>query len=55
MAKSPVSDRAIMVEGKYGKTLGASKGRKPAPQPKVSLKGTNPLKGKFAVTVTKKF
>jgi hypothetical protein len=38
------------VEKRLGKTLGASKGIKPAPKSSLSLRGTNPLKGKIALT-----
>ncbi len=50
-----VNERFAKVEKRLGATTGASKGSKPAPKPKISLKGTNPLKGKAAVTVTRKF
>jgi hypothetical protein len=50
------------VEDRYAKaarrgydTGKQSTGSKPAPKPKISLKGTNPLKGKVAVTKTWKF
>ncbi len=49
-----MAQKAAMVEKKYGATLGASKGSKPLPKAKVSLKGTNPIKGKGAVTWKKK-
>lgn len=44
MAKSPVSDRMAKVEARLGKTTGASKGGKPAPKAKVSVKPTGGLK-----------
>jgi hypothetical protein len=47
--------KAAMVTKKYGATTGASKGSKPAPKATVSLKGTNPMKGKAAITIKKKF
>lgn len=43
------------VQARLGKTTGASKGSKPAPKGKVSLKGTNPMKDKYAITFKKKF
>jgi hypothetical protein len=43
------------VQARLGKTTGASKGSKPAPKAKVSLKGTNPMKDKYAITIKKKF
>ena len=43
------------VANRLGKTTGASKGKAPLPKPKVSLKGTNPLKGKAAITLKKTF
>lgn len=53
--KHTVQFRAAAVEKRLGKTTGTSKGSKPAPKAKVSLKGTNPLKGKAAVTYKKSF
>lgn len=50
--KSPVSDRAAKVEARYGKTLGASKGSRPAPSPKVKPTGSPKKPG---VKVTWKF
>lgn len=32
-----------------------STGSKPAPKPTVSLKGTNPMKGKYAATLKREF
>ena len=52
--KQTMKDKAAMVESRYGKTLGASKGS-PAPT-KVKVKPTgSPLKGKIGIKVTKKF
>ena len=42
------------VANRLGKTTGASKGSKPAPKAKVSLRGTNPMKDKYAITIKKK-
>ena len=42
------------VASRIGKTTGASKGSKPAPKAKVSLRGTNPMKDKYAITIKKK-
>lgn len=53
--KQTMRDKAKTAEARLGKTTGASKGSKPAPKPKTSIKGTNPLKGKVAVTRTWKF
>lgn len=54
MSKS-VSDRMAVAEKRYGKTTKGKTDRKPAPKAKISLKGTNPLKKKFAVTWKKEF
>jgi len=48
------AEKAATVEKRYGGTTGASKGIRPAPKATVSFKGTNPIKGKVAVTVKKK-
>lgn len=50
---STVSKKVGKVEKRYGKNLG--KGSKPTNtrKAKVSLKGTNPLKKKFAITWSK--
>ena len=53
--KPTMADKADAVTKRYGATTGASKGSKPAPKGKVSLKGTNPLKEKAAITWKKKF
>ena len=45
------------VVNRIGKTTGGSKGSKgskPAPKAKVSLRGTNPMKDKYAITIKKK-
>ena len=47
--------KTAMVIKRLGNTTGASKGGKPTPEATVSLKGTNPIKGKFAATWKKKF
>ena len=47
-------DRMAKVAARYGKTLGASKGSKPAPKVKIKPTG-NPLKGKVGVKATWKF
>jgi hypothetical protein len=44
MKKSPVSDRMAKVEARLGKTTGASKGSKPAPPAKVTVRPTGGLK-----------
>lgn len=51
--KQTVSQKARMVEDRYGKTMGASKGTKPLPKAKVKPTG-NPFKGKVGIKVTKK-
>ena len=51
---SSMASKAAMVEKRYGSTTGASKGSKPPPKATVSLKGTNSVKGKLAVTWKKK-
>jgi hypothetical protein len=52
--KKTTDNRMAKVEARYGKTLGASKGSKPAPPVKVKPTG-NPLKGKVGVKATWKF
>lgn len=52
--KKTQAQKSAMVVKKYGATTGASKGSKPLPKATVSLKGTNPLKGKAAITIKKK-
>lgn len=58
MKKPTIKEQAAKVEARYGRTLGASKGKKPAP--KVSVRGrprgnlNDGLTG-FKVKVTKKF
>ena len=54
MKKQTTEEKTAMAKKRYGNTLGDSKGSKPLPKATVSLKGTNPLKGKYAVTVKKK-
>ena len=49
--KPTYKDNAKAMENRYGNTLGASKGSKPAPPAKVRPSG-NPLKGKIGVKVT---
>ena len=52
--KQTMKDKAAMVESRYGKTLGASKGS-PAPT-KVKVKPTgSPLKGKIGIKVKTTF
>ncbi len=52
--RDEMNDNFSKVKDRLGKTTGASKGSKPLPKPTISLKGTNPLKGKFSLTVKKK-
>lgn len=58
MKRPTIKEQIAKVEARYGKTLGASKGKKPAPKvsvrgrPRVSLK--DGLTG-FKLKVTKKF
>ena len=58
MKKPVIKEQAAKVEARYGKTLGASKGKKPVP--KISVRGRprgnlkDGLTG-FKVKVTKKF
>lgn len=47
--------KAKMVEAKYGKTLGASKGNHAPTKWKVSPSGTKPAKGQIGIKATKKF
>lgn len=42
------------VKKRLGPTTGVSKGVKPLPKPKVRLKGTDPRKGEYALTIKKK-
>ena len=52
--KQTMKDKAAMVESRYGKTIGASKGS-PAPT-KVKVKPTgSPLKGKIGIKVKTTF
>lgn len=55
MAKiNEIKAKAAMVEARYGNTLGASKGTKPPPKPKIKFRPTGGLKpsgGKLSVTV----
>ncbi len=52
--KQTMRDKMKVVEDRYGKTTGASKGSKPTPPMKVKPTG-NPLKGKIGFKATKKF
>lgn len=52
--KPTISQKAKMVEDRLGATTGASKGNHAPTKGKVSLKGTNPLKEKAAITWKKK-
>lgn len=54
-SKPSMKDKAAKVEKRLGSTTGASKGSKPAPKATVSMKGTNPIKGKLAVMLKRKF
>lgn len=48
--------KTAMVVNRYGKTLGDSKGSKPAPKPTVKVRPTGGLKPSgVKMTVTKKF
>lgn len=49
-----MNEQFAKVQARLGKTTGASKGSKPAPKGKVSLKGTKPHKGEYALTWKKK-
>ena len=49
--KSTMSDKMKSVENRYGKTLGASKGRTVKPKIKVTPSGTNPLKKKAGIKI----
>lgn len=49
--RDDMNAKMAKVEAKYGKTLGASKGKAPLPKPKVTASGTNPLKGKVGIKV----
>ena len=52
--KPSTADKMKTVEKRLGTTTGASKGKAPLPKGKISLKGTNPLKEKAAITWKKK-
>lgn len=49
--KQTVSQKAQMVDSRYGKTTGASKGDTVKGKVKVTPSGTNPLKKKVGVKV----
>ncbi len=53
--REEIRSKAAMVEAKYGKTLGASKGNHAATKWKVKPSGTNPLKKRVGIKATKKF
>ncbi len=54
--RDEIRSKAAMVEAKYGKTLGASKGKAPvSAKPKIKASGTNPLKKRVGVKATWKF
>lgn len=53
--KHTVQSRMAAAEARLGKTTGASKGSPAPSKGKVSLKGTNPLKKKAAITWKKDF
>lgn len=48
------AQKADMVAKRYGADTGTGKSSKPLPKATVSLKGSNPVKGKLAVTLKKK-
>lgn len=49
--KHTVQSKAKAVEDRYGKTLGASKGRTVKPKIKVTPSGTSPLKKKVGFKI----
>jgi hypothetical protein len=54
--REEVMRKAAMVEARYGKTLGASKGKAPvSSKPKIKSSGTNPLKKKVGIKATWEF
>ncbi len=54
--KQTVSQRAAMVDKRLGKTTGASKGKAPvSAKPKITPKGTNPLKKKVGIKAEWRF
>lgn len=54
--KQTIRQKGDMVEKKYGKTLGASKGKAPvSAKPKIKASGTNPLKKRIGVKATWNF
>jgi len=52
--RDDMNAKMARVEAKYGKTLGASKGKHAPTKWKVKPSGTNPLKGKVGIKATKK-
>lgn len=54
--KQTIRQKGDMVEKKYGKTLGDSKGKAPVSgKPTIKPSGTNPLKRRIGVKATWKF
>ncbi len=53
--KQTIRDKMKVVEDRYGKTTGASKGNHAPTKWKVRPSGTNPLKKKVGIKATKKF
>ena len=57
MNKKPpttVREKTKMVQDRYGKTTKGT-AEKPRPTTKVKPRGTNPLKGRYGVEITRKF
>ena len=53
--KQTMKDKMSVAESRYGKTLGASKGKAALPKVKITPSGTNPIKGKVGVKIKAKF
>lgn len=54
--RSDMNEKYARVEARIGKTTGASKGKAPvSAKPKVTPKGTNPLKKKVGIKAEWKF
>ena len=53
-SKPSMKDKTAMASKRGYDTGKKSTGSKPPPKATVSLKGTNPMKGKFAITAKKK-
>ena len=53
--KPTMRDKMATATNRLGATTGASKGKAALPKVKITPSGTNPIKGKIGIKVTKKF